>query len=246
MFESRKSLMKGGPSTEIEEKFYAELPQSLDTYDDLFSDTDLTVSMLSLSKKTADKKWHSDMSEFGMVHFVDRNEAAELLNRAAKDYEADSSFKFPVNVVDYVTVNDSTPTKEALAVKYVLKKTEFSTTDDLAEFAARTKNDVTKLNGYVALRKTLWKLLTEKSAHAQETAENVKLMTASDLEFGQQVGALKSVVDEQRDKLSELDRTIKHRLKLLNDACFYLGNVRSKLKKIKVSAARRAAEGKGK
>jgi len=233
--------MKEEPSSEIEMKFYAELPQSLDTYDDLFSDTDLTANGLSLSKKTAGKTWYSDLSEFGMAHFVDRDEAAELLNRAADGDGADPGFKFPANVVDRVTADGSTPTEEALAVKYVLKRTEFGAADDLAAFAARTASDVAELSGYVALRKTLWKLLAEKSADARETAEAMKLMTASDAEFGRQAGALKSVVDEQRDRLSELDRTIQHRLTLLNDACFYMGNVRSKLKKIKVSARRAAA-----
>lgn len=224
--------MKDRPLTEIEKKFYLELPQSLDTYDDLFSDGDIMESVRA-KISSIDGLWYNDMSEFGMMHFIDKTEAAQLLKSQENDENAD--YTYPVNVIDHITVNGTVATKDELAVKYVLEKTEFNTMEDFEKAVERTKDDVTKLKTYIALRKILWTLLVTKCNRVQESAEMLKLMTNEDMEFAKHAEAMESFIDEQHKTLSDLDQTSKHYLKSLNELYFYMNNIRIKLKKIKVS-----------
>lgn len=238
MIEFRKALIRDRPLTEVEKIFYLELPherlQSLDTYDDLFSD----ITDSDRSKSPSIKNlWYNEMSEFGMMHFVDHTEAAQLLNNPENSENSD--YTYPVNVIDHITVNGSAPTKDELAVKYVLEKTEFSTMEDFEKAVERTKDDVNKLKTYIALRKILWALLITKCTRVQETAETLKLLTNEDIEFANRAEAMESFIDEQHKTLSDLDQTSEHHLKSLNELFFYMNNVRIKLKKIKVSKGRR-------
>lgn len=225
--------MRDRPLTEVEKKFYSELPQSLDTYDDLFSDIDITESVRA-KIPSFEGLWYNEMSEFGMMHFVDNMEAAQLLKSQENDENAD--YTYPVNVIDHIIVNGSVSTKDELAVKYVLEKTEFNTMEDFEKAIERTKDDVTKLKAYIALRKILWTLLVTKCTRVQETAETLKLMTNEDIEFAKQAEVMESFINEQHKTLSDLDQTSKHHLKSLNELYFYMNNIRIKLKKIKVSA----------
>lgn len=224
--------MRDRPLTEIEKKFYLELPQSLETYDDLFSDGDIMESVRA-KISSIDGLWYNDMSEFGMMHFIDKAEAAQLLKSQENDENAD--YTYPVNVIDHITVNGTVATKDELAVKYVLEKTEFNTMEDFEKAVERTKDDVTKLKTYIALRKILWTLLVTKCNRVQESAEMLKLMTNEDMEFAEHAEAMESFIEEQHKTLSDLDQTSKHYLKSLNELYFYMNNIKIKLKKIKVS-----------
>lgn len=225
--------MRDRPLTEIEKKFYLELPQSLDTYDDFFSDADVMES-IRVKVPSIESLWYDKMSEFGMMHFVDYMEASQLLESHENDENAD--YTYPVNVIDHIIVNGSVSTKDELAVKYVLEKTEFNTMEDFEKAVERTKDDVTKLKTYIALRKILWSVLVAKCTSVQESVETLKLMTNEDIEFAKQAEAMESFIEEQHKTLSDLDQTSKHHLKSLNELYFYMNNIRIKLKKIKVSA----------
>lgn len=224
--------MKADSSTEMEENFYSKLPWSSDK--DIFMD----ISSISNSNKSIyssdSKNWFNKMLQFGMMYFVDNYDITKLTNT----HESNTStidYKYPENVQDFFTFDHTSPTKDELAVNYILKRSELSTIEDLVMYIECSKNDLITLNKFKALKKRLWRLLLKKKSHVQDTIDNLNLMSNEEIEFNKQVEMLNEFVDNQNKKISELNETKYHYLRLINDMYFYIHNVKSILNKIKVS-----------
>lgn len=176
------------------------------------------------------------MAEFEMIYFVDEERRSHLLKNIKNNSDFSAvDYTFSVNVLDYITVNNSLPTKDELAIKYVLKKSEFSTLEDLEKSVERTWNDVERLTKFIALGKTLWNLLVTNKSNTLETVECLKFLTNKDVEFNKITEDSKIFLEQQRQNLTVLDSIKQHFLKVLNDMYFYMENIRNKMKQIEVS-----------
>lgn len=225
--------MKVDTPTEIEEAMYSKLPLSLDK--DTFMDTSsISNSNRSVYSNSDSKDWFSKISQFGLMYFVDNNDISKLTDI----YESNTStidYKYPENVQDFYTFDYTSPTKDELAVNYVLKTSEFSAIKDLVMYIECSQNDLITLNKFKALKKKLWRLLLRTKSHVQDTIDHFNLMSSEEIEFNKQVEVLKEFIENQNKKISELSETKYHYLRLINDMYFYIHNVKNILGKIKVS-----------
>jgi len=229
--------MNDNKLTEVEEKFYLNLPENIHT--DLYSDisnSSQNFSQIILDAKNND--WHKQICEYGMAYFIDSNNHTKLMN-IVKNNNTDSSsldYKLPEDVIDYTTITDILPTKEELAVNYVLKKSGHNDIDEFSKFIERIKNDLVDLHKLKYIKTTLWKSLVERKTYMQEIKDNLNRMTNKDIEFSKQVDHFISIIDDQNKEFSECEETKNHYLWLLNNMYFSLDKVRIILKKINVCA----------
>lgn len=222
--------------------FYAELPwTAIKASDDQPSSITSSKNSRAVSPNN-DDDWLNNIQQFGVQYLVGEDEQNELLANFRNESNAASSidYKLPENIMDFITIiNDALPTKNEIAINYVLQKLEYnnSTTDDVINTIEQTKNNLVQLNQMKAVRSTLFKILDKQKSNNQGTIENFIRMSYKEIEYNEKTQIFKSVIDEQHKKIFDLEETKHHYLKLLNDMYFYLNNVRNILKKVNVSAS---------
>ncbi|VVC36856.1 Hypothetical protein CINCED_3A000984 [Cinara cedri] len=227
---NRKKLMEEDPITELEETFYAKMPWTIDNEDEL---DETGSNPTKIQEETYN--WTSKLLQFGLMYFVDKNQKLELLN-GLKKCTSVIDYQFPENIADYIMFSDSSFTKDELATNYVLKRTEFSTIEDMTNYVECTKNDLIKLNKLNSVRKMLWSVLFKTNRYMKETSDTLNLVTIKEIELQKQIDMLKSYLDVQTNIMSDLCETkYDHYLTLLNDRHFYMNNLRSIFNKIKFS-----------
>lgn len=230
MADYRCLLLKSKEMTEIEKEFLAALPWTLDNIDS----SDSSGSNIELVEEK--NSWYGILVELGVDNFIDKEKSSKILSDL-KNNAASSSidYKFPENIDEYIiSMNNTSNTIDELALNYILKKTKFHTAAGLLRSIMDTKSDLIKLNKYNAVRKTLWKLLAENYARAKENAGNINLITNEDVEHSENVDVLKSFLEEQKSKLSAIEETKTHYIKLLNDLYFYMENIQKIYDRINV------------
>lgn len=155
-----------------------------------------------------------------------------------KNYSSDKiDYILPESIIDYKTISDIIPSKNEIAVDYVVQKLEYNNnTDDVLKSIEFTKTNLVKLNTMKSVRTKLLNVLVKKNSNIQETLENFSSTSNEDIEFNKQFNILKLVIKDQQKKISDLDETKNRYLILLSDMYFYLNNVRNILKKVDVSA----------
>lgn len=223
--------------SESAKAFYAELPwAAIKKNDDQLSNSSSKDSRVALPNK--DDDWINNILKFGVKYLIDEDEQNELLANCKNDSNSSSiDYKLPENIMDYITFSDTLPTKNEIAINYILQTLEYnnSTTDDIINTIEYTKSSLVQLNQMKAVRSILFNLLFKQNYNIQETIENFNRVSYNEIEFEKRTKMLKSVIDGQHKKISDLEITKHHYLKLLNDMYFYLNNVRNILKKVKVS-----------
>lgn len=227
-------LLKSKEMTELEKEFHASLPWTLDNSDSFDEENDSTELKLKLVDEN--NTWYGNLLEFRANYFIDKDESSKILSDL-KNNAASSSidYKFPENIAEYiVSMNNTSNTIDELALNYVLKNTKFNSAEDLLKSIVDAENDLIKLNEYNAIRTTLWKFLIKKDALFRENAGNLNLTTNEDVEYSKKVDVLKSFVDEQKPKLSAIEETKTHYIKLLNDLYFYMQNIQKIFDRIDV------------
>ncbi|XP_025198001.1 uncharacterized protein LOC112596499 [Melanaphis sacchari] len=233
---SRKTLMQEKPPTEIEETFYSELPWTTDTIDEV-SAPDNTIAENEKNKKTKNSViWCNNISQFGIMHYVHPVEKTKFLDNLKNNKDVSSvDYKFPENILEYVTLGDIQPTNDELAANYIIKQSEFNNLEDLVKYIESTKHDLMNLSKLTTLRTTLRNLLFEEKLCKKETIDKLKLLTTKDIEFTKQVELLKTFIDDQHKNMSDIDQIKTHYLKLFNDLYFYVDNIKIILKKLHVT-----------
>lgn len=183
-------------------------------------------------------EWYKEICKFGMTYFMDSN-MYEKLRNMLKINDRDPAvhdYSLPENIVNYMTVTDVLPTKDELAVMYVLKKSGMRDTGEFLNSVERTRNDLSNLHEMKCTNNALWKSLVGRKNRMEEVKENLKLMTNKDVEFDKRIGHLKSVIDAQRDEYAECEKTKNYYLTLLNNVHFALDKVGTIFKKVNVRA----------
>jgi len=227
--------MNDNKLTEVEEKFYLNLPENI--HMDLYSDSSNSSQNPSqIILETTNNNWHKQICEFGMTYFIDPNNHTKLMNIVNKNDTDSLDYKLPEDVIDYTTLTDVLPTKEELAVNYVLKKSGHNNIDEFSKFIERTKNDLTDLYELKRIKTTLCKSLVKRKTYMQEIKDSLNRMTNKDLEFNKQIDHFSSMIDDQNKEFSKCEETKNHYLWLLNNMHFALDKVRIILKKINVCA----------
>lgn len=148
-----------------------------------------------------------------------------------------NDYILPKSIIDYKTLYDNTPSKNEIAVDYVLQKLEYNNnTDDVLKSIEFTKTNLVKLNTMKSVRTTLLNMLVKKNSNIQETLRYLKCRSNEEIEINEQFNIMKLVIEDQQKRISDLDKTKNRYLVLLSDMYFYLNNVRNILKKVDVSA----------
>lgn len=226
--------MQEKPITKIEEKFYSELPWAIDTADEA-----TTIAENGKHKEIKNKNsnnWCSNISKFGIMHYVHPDDKTKFLNNLKNNTNNSSiDYKFPENIFNYVTISDNQPKNDEIAADYILNQLEYNNIEDLVKYVECTKNDLIKLNNLSTLRTALQNLLLKERLNKKETIDKLKLLTIKDIEFAKQEESLKKFIDDQTKKISDLEKIKTYYLKLFNDLYFYLDNIKIILKKLDVS-----------
>lgn len=207
------------------------------------ADNELYLGMSNISSTSSTSltsvehtNWVNQMSEFGMMHFIDEDYKQILYENIRNNIHASSiEYTFPDNLINYITFDDTVPTKDELAVNYVLTELQFNNIEDFTKNVEWTKNNLVKMKKFKTVRKTLWNILLEKSSYIQEATENLNLMTNKEIKYNKQKEILKAHIVEQNNKINEYDLIKTRYLKLFNDMFFYTNNIRNILNKINVS-----------
>ncbi|CAH1731997.1 unnamed protein product [Aphis gossypii] len=234
---SRKTLMQEKPPTQIEKTFYSKLPWNNDTSDKK-SHPDNTIVEHAVKNKKAKRKnnWCNNISQFGIMYYVHQNEKTKFLNNLKNNIDvASADYKFPENILDYVTLGDIQPTNDELAANYIIKQTGYNGLEELIKYVESTKNDLMNLSKLTTLRTTLQNLLFKERLYKKETVDKLKLLTNKDIEFNKQVEIFKTYIDDQQKNIFEVDQIKIHYLKLFNDLYFYVDNIKIILKKLHVT-----------
>jgi len=227
--------MQEKPATKIEERFYSELPWTIDTTEEAD-----TIPGIDKNKETKNnnRNWCSNISQFGIMYYVHPDDKTKFLNSLKNDINVSSiDYKFPENIFNYVTLSDIQPTNDELAANYILNQSEYNNLEDLVKYVECTKNDLMNLSKLSTLRTTLRNLLLKERLYKKETIDKLKLLTIKDIEFTKQVESFKTFIDDQNKKMSDLENIKAHYLKLFNDLYFYLDNIKIILKKLDVSVS---------
>lgn len=179
--------------------------------------------------------WVNQMSEFGMMYFIDDKYKKKLYENIKNNSSASLiEYTFPDNIINYITFDDTVPTKNELAVNYVLTESKYINIEDFTKNVEWTKNNLDKMKEFKTIRKTLWKILLEKYSYIEEVTENLNLMTNKEIIYNKQKEILKSHIKDQNKKINEYDLIETRYLKLFNDMFFYTNNIRNILNKINV------------
>jgi len=228
--------MQEKPATKTEERFYSELPWTIDTTDE----TDTTIAENDKNKETKNNNnnWCSNISQFGIMYYVHPDDKTKFLNNLKNDISVSSiDYKFPENIFNYVTLSDIQQTNDELAADYILNQSEYNNIEDLVKYVERTKNDLINLSKLSTLRTCLRSLLLKERLYKKETIDKLKLLTIKDIEFTKQVESFKTFIDGQNKKMSDLNKMKTHYLKLFNNLYFYVDNIKIILKKLDVSVS---------
>lgn len=231
--------MQEKPPTQIEKTFYSKLPWNNDTSDKK-SHPDNTIVEHAVKNKKAKRKnnWCNNISQFGIMYYVHQNEKTKFLNNLKNNIDvASADYKFPENILDYVTLGDIQPTNDELAANYIIKQTGYNGLEELIKYVESTKNDLMNLSKLTTLRTTLQNLLFKERLYKKETVDKLKLLTNKDIEFNKQVEIFKTYIDDQQKNIFEVDQIKIHYLKLFNDLYFYVDNIKIILKKLHVSVS---------
>lgn len=231
--------MQEKPPTQIEKTFYSELPWTNDTADEK-SATDNTIAEHHVKNKKTIKKnnWCNNISQFGIMYYVHQDEKTKFLNNLKNNIDVASvDYKFPENILDYVTLGDIQPTNDELAANYIIKQSGYNGLEELIKYVESTKNDLMNLSKLTTLRTTLRNLLFKERLYKKETVDKLKLLTNKDIEFTKQVEIFKTYIDDQQKNIFDVDQIKIHYLKLFNDLYFYVDNIKIILKKLHVSVS---------
>lgn len=230
--------MNDRTTPESAREFYAELPWvAIKASDDLPS-SNISSKNSRVVSPNKDDDCLNKIIQFGVQYLVDEDEQNELLANCRNESNVSSSidYRLPENIMDFITISDVLPTKNEIAINYVLQKLEYNNcTKDVINTIEHTKNNVVLLNQMKTIRSFLFKILDKKKSNIQETIANFSRMSHNDIDYIKQSKMFKSIIDEQHKKIINLEETKHHYLKLLNDMYFYLNNVRNILKKVNVS-----------
>lgn len=223
--------MNERPTTDFEVAFQLSLPWA--TEDPIPDSKINTISNLS----DENNDWYKKMLTLGVNYLINEDEQNRILTKLENENNISTiKYKFPADIKDYILYyNDISQKNDDIALNYLLKNLKFNTIEDLIHFIERTKHDLIKLNAFKVMRETLWKLIIKENVHLQEATENCNLMTNNDTEFFKQEKSLNYFIDGQRKKISELEESKNHYIKLFNDMCFYMDNLRSILQKLNVN-----------
>jgi len=227
--------MQEKPVTKIEDKFYSDLPWTIDT-----TDEDATIAENGKNKETKNNNsnWCSNISQFGIMYYVQPDDKTKFLSNLKNHTNSSSiDYKFPENIFNYVPLSDIQPTNDELAVAYILSQLQYNNIEDFVKYVECTKNDLIKLSKLSTLRTTLRDLLLEERLYKKETIDKLKLLTIKDIEFIKQVESFNTYIDDQNKKISDLEKMKTHYFKLFNDLYFYLDNIKIILKKLNVSVS---------
>lgn len=231
--------MQEKPLTQIEETFYSELPWTNDTADKK-SPPNNTIAEHTVKNKKIKKKndWCNNISQFGIMYYVHQDEKTKFYNNLKNNIDdASVDYKFPENIIDYVTLGDIQPTNDELAANYIIKQSGCNGLEELIKYIDSTKNDLMNLSKLTTLRTTLRNLLFKEKLYKKETVNKLKLLTNKDIEFTKQVEIFKRYIDDQQKNIFEVDQVKIHYLKLFNDLYFYVDNIKIILKKLHVSVS---------
>lgn len=226
----RNLLTESKALTEIEKEFYTELPRSLDDYDVISQNSSgdkIEVKVESVINEEKTDDWYWKLLEYGTMYFVDLAEPYQILSDLKNNADSSSiDYKFPENIAEYIiSMNNCSNTTDELAINYLLKTTQFNTTEDLLKSVGNTKNDLIKLHELNVIRESFWKYLIRRDIHTQQNLEHSNFMTNKDTEYIKKIEVLKSFIEDKKTKISDLDKTKNYYIALLNDLYFYMKNI---------------------
>lgn len=223
------------PPTELEVNFQLALPDDPNQPND--SDDDKTKTNFTVP--SSQSNLFQKVSTFGVNYFIDQNEKNKLLSKLEnEDNNSTLNYKFPANIEDYIYFHDPSQTKDIIALNYLREKLKFKTIEEIIHFVEHNKYDLIKMTALKAMQTNLWKLSIKENADFLNALEDCNLMTNLEMESYKRENILKSVIDEQNKKISELMASKEHSSILFNNLCYYLNSIRKMFKDVNVKVLR--------